>query len=218
MFFDNRKTLLFSLGFSVVIHIVIALVFAFNIHVSTDFAEMEAASVNLVNIDEFFTPPPPSPTSHQEPIVEKEKKIEEIDKIVKIEEIAENIIEVEEAPSPPQEQEEQQKTQAEPSASPSGRASAQAQVYIKNNYLYIQRRIKNNLIYPAQAKRTGVQGTVDISFIMQGNGQVHSVTVHRSSGQEILDSAAIEAVYRCAPFRPPPHPITVIIPITFTLR
>jgi protein TonB len=215
MFFDHRKTFLLSLAFSVIIHITIALVFAFNVHISRSLAEVESSPLRLVNIDEYEVFSPPAPI-FPKPIVEKETKIETPDDILKIEEIAENVIEVNEAPSSPAQ--EQQKPQSVLSAISGENASTQDKVYIKNNFLYIQRRIKNNLVYPAQAKRTGVHGTVDISFVMEGNGHVQSVMVHRSSGQEILDSAAIEAVYRSAPFRPPQHTITIIIPITFSLR
>lgn len=200
-----------SLGFSVVVHIAAGAALAINIKVNAAAAQMEASPISLVNIDEYevFSPPAPAPTP--KPPVEKEKKPEEA---AKPEELAENIVAVEEEAEPAPET-----TPAEPHESAAQAVqAAQAAAYVKNNYLYIQRRIKNNLVYPAQAKRTGIQGAADISFVIQLDGQVHRATVHRTSGQEILDNAAIEAVYRSAPFRPPPHTLTIIIPITFTLR
>jgi protein TonB len=96
--------------------------------------------------------------------------------------------------------------------------SALTAAYTKRNYDYIQRRIREKLLYPTQARRAGLQGTAELSFTIYEDGSVSDVTVTRSSGSEFLDSAAAAAIQAAAPFRPPPSPARIIIPVAFRLR
>ena len=95
---------------------------------------------------------------------------------------------------------------------------AQEKKYVQDNLLYLQRRIKEKLIYPAQAKRTGIQGTVEIRFRIHLDGSVSDIRVMRSSGSTLLDEAAAETIRKAAPFRPPSVQTTLVIPIVFSLR
>jgi protein TonB len=90
--------------------------------------------------------------------------------------------------------------------------------YVQKNFNYIQRRIRDKLVYPPRAKRTGVQGSAEILFTIHLDGRVSGVSVAVSSGHDILDKAAIEALYAAAPFRPPPVQARIAVPITFRLR
>ncbi|AEF82694.1 energy transducer TonB [Leadbettera azotonutricia] len=96
--------------------------------------------------------------------------------------------------------------------------TAVRKAYLDRNLKDIQRRIRDRLIYPSQARRAGIRGTVELSFIMLINGSVRDVQVLTSSGQEMLDIAAIETIYAAAPFRPPPEEMKLIIPITYSLK
>lgn len=50
--------------------------------------------------------------------------------------------------------------------------------------------------YPEQARRAGIEGTVVLKIEILANGRVGEVTIHRSSGSELLDQAAAAAVQR----------------------
>lgn len=90
--------------------------------------------------------------------------------------------------------------------------------YIKGNYEYIKKRVKQYLVYSPQAKRMGIQGMVAVAFTIQQDGGVRDVAVSKSSGYALLDESALEAVRRAAPFAPPPEPARVIMPVQFSLR
>jgi protein TonB len=112
----------------------------------------------------------------------------------------------------------------EDSAGPSSGAAntalgmAAATDYVKHNYEYIQRRIRDKLAYPAQARRAGLQGSAEISFTIHEDGSVSDVTITSSSGSELLDTVAMEAIRAASPFRPPPAEARLAIPVTFRLR
>ena len=89
--------------------------------------------------------------------------------------------------------------------------------YVKAHYAYIQRRIKKHLVYPAQARRMGLQGTTTVSFIIQHNGEARDIRVVRSCGHESIDQAAVEAVTNASPFPAPPKSARIIIPIRLSL-
>ncbi|MDR2486013.1 MAG: TonB family protein [Treponema sp.] len=91
--------------------------------------------------------------------------------------------------------------------------------YIKKNFDYIQRRIRDKLAYPPRARRAGIEGVTEVAFTIHPDGTVSGVSITASSGQELLDKAAIDAIYAAAPFRPPPHEQTrIAAPVAFRLR
>jgi protein TonB len=99
-----------------------------------------------------------------------------------------------------------------------GHNAALAETYIRRNFTYIQRRIRNRLVYPSQARRAGIQGAAEIGFTVHLDGTVSAVTVLVSSGQESLDQAALAAIYAAAPFPAPPVQARLAIPVSFRLR
>jgi protein TonB len=105
---------------------------------------------------------------------------------------------------------------ASPPAKSGGAAETRA--YLKRNYDYIQRHIRSKLIYPPEARRAGIQGVAELSFVIHIDGQVSDVKITVSSGSETLDASAVEAIYSAAPFRPPPSQARLIIPVAFRLR
>jgi protein TonB len=97
-------------------------------------------------------------------------------------------------------------------------AAALTAEYVKRNYNYIQRRIRDRLVYPSAARRAGIQGVTEVSFIIHGDGSISAVTVRTGSGYAILDEAALAVVSSAAPFPRPPAPARIAIPISFRLR
>lgn len=90
--------------------------------------------------------------------------------------------------------------------------------YLKGNYEYIKKRVRQYLVYSPQAKRMGIQGLVTVSFTIQQDGRVRDIAVSKSSGYALLDESALEAVRSAAPFAAPPEPARVIMPVQFSLR
>lgn len=56
--------------------------------------------------------------------------------------------------------------------------------------------------YPREALANGVEGTLELLIIVTREGELVDVDLRRSSGSDILDFEAIQAVYRAAPFGP----------------
>jgi protein TonB len=74
-------------------------------------------------------------------------------------------------------------------------------------------RAKN---YPQTAKRRGIEGTAIVEFSIDIKGMPENVKIEKSSGSDILDSAALSTITRAAPF---PHDIRSIkVPISFRLE
>jgi protein TonB len=75
--------------------------------------------------------------------------------------------------------------------------------------------------YPRAARRSGDQGTVTLRVRVSTEGAPAQVELDRSSGSNILDAAALEAVkrWRFAPARRGSEPIEawVIVPVVFRL-
>jgi protein TonB len=65
-----------------------------------------------------------------------------------------------------------------------------------------------NLNYPEQARRQKVFGHLTLSVSIRADGSVEAVDVSKSSGQRILDAAAMRIVKLAAPYSPLPPDIT----------
>lgn len=90
--------------------------------------------------------------------------------------------------------------------------------YVRQHYRYIVRRIRQYLIYPEQARRMGITGTVTCEFIIMKDGSIRSLHVRNSSTHTALDEAAQKAIERASPFSAPPAPAKIIVPVTFSLK
>ncbi|MGE5522248.1 MAG: TonB family protein [Rhodospirillaceae bacterium] len=76
--------------------------------------------------------------------------------------------------------------------------------------------------YPPLARRMGQQGKVVLRVLVNAGGSASQVEVRTSSGSDVLDEAALEAVkrWRFVPAKRGDQPISawVLVPITFTLQ
>lgn len=76
-----------------------------------------------------------------------------------------------------------------------------------------------NLNYPEAAKRERIFGSLQLTVSIKSDGAVENVEINRSSGQKILDAAAVRIVQLAAPYAPFPADIrrdTDILAITRT--
>jgi len=64
-----------------------------------------------------------------------------------------------------------------------------------------------NLNYPAQARQQKIFGKLQLTVSIKADGNVESVEVTKSSGQRILDAAAVRIVKLAAPYAPFPEDI-----------
>lgn len=96
---------------------------------------------------------------------------------------------------------------AAPSVSP---ARWQARVHS-----HIARRQKRDVV-----RKAGDTGTSQVRFSIDGNGNVLSAALARSSGNAMLDDEAVSMVRRSSPVPAPPPGVnrTIILPILFSLR
>lgn len=87
---------------------------------------------------------------------------------------------------------------------------------------HIRERISRYKKYPPTARTRQLEGRVGIRFLLFATGEVQQLAISRSSGQELLDQAALRAVQDGAPFLRPPvdlptDPITIELNIVFNL-
>jgi protein TonB len=77
-------------------------------------------------------------------------------------------------------------------------------------------------VYPMLARRMGYHGKVVLNVEVLSEGAVGQVTIYSSSGQEVLDNSALQAVknWRFVPARQAGRAITkwFLVPINFTLQ
>ncbi|MEJ5363410.1 MAG: energy transducer TonB [Spirochaetota bacterium] len=87
----------------------------------------------------------------------------------------------------------------------------------------IRQRIQEVLVYPATARKDGIEGKTYIKFTIDKNGNLLSAILVRSSGSALLDDAALVAIHSASPFPPIPDTIgkermTFVQGLTFTLK
>jgi len=80
----------------------------------------------------------------------------------------------------------------------------------------IRTKIERVKYYPAVAKRQRLTGTPIVSFQIDTSGMIRSAKLERSSGIDILDSAALETIKRAAPLPYFASPMTVSIKYTLS--
>ncbi len=65
-----------------------------------------------------------------------------------------------------------------------------------------------NLNYPEQARRQQIYGKLQLSVSIRADGSLENIEVSKSSGQRILDAAAMRIVKLAGPYSPLPPSIT----------
>ncbi|MDD4912557.1 MAG: energy transducer TonB [Sideroxydans sp.] len=76
-----------------------------------------------------------------------------------------------------------------------------------------------NMNYPQQARDQNIYGKLTLTISIRSDGSVENVEINKSSGQRILDAAAVRIVRLAAPYAPFPNEIskdTDILSITRT--
>ena len=83
-----------------------------------------------------------------------------------------------------------------------------------------RRRIEavGNVNYPSQARQQQIYGNVRMLVALRPTGEVEEVRILQSSGQSILDNAAVEIVNMAAPFQPFPEAMRAEVDILEIIR
>ena len=117
-------------------------------------------------------------------------------------------------PQPQQQQAAPAPSQAAPPAVASGPSPAEWQAQVV-------RHLDRRKLYPREAQQAGQQGVAQVSFSIDGAGNVLSVSLAGSSGIAALDQAALDTVRRASPVPTPPAGqgnVTLTTAIRFALR
>lgn len=74
--------------------------------------------------------------------------------------------------------------------------------------------------YPSQAREERRYGIVNVAFTMDREGRVHDARIAKSSGYDLLDSAAIAMLNKASPLPVPPGDITadkieLVVPVNY---
>jgi TonB family protein len=78
--------------------------------------------------------------------------------------------------------------------------STDSESALKNFLNSVRRKIESKKTYPASARDSGIEGNTEVKLTILKNGQLANVEVVNSSGNEILDNAALQSVRNAAPF------------------
>src|SRR3989304_3920541 len=90
---------------------------------------------------------------------------------------------------------------------------------IKNYITLISDSIRRNIYYPVSAWRSGIEGKVLTSFLIETDGKAKDVRIKVSSGSTILDRCALKIIEKSLPLPAPPlKGLRVEVPLVFSLK
>ncbi len=108
-----------------------------------------------------------------------------------------------------------------PTSSPTdeSRRVALEEIFLRERLSVITDIVQRHINYPPIARRMGWEGKVLVSFVLEPNGDIRNLKVLKSSGYEVLDKEALEAIRRSyRDFPKPPVSVVVKLPINFRLE
>ena len=83
----------------------------------------------------------------------------------------------------------------------------------------VKRRVEEHVRYPRKARMMRMQGRAVVQFVVGLDGSLKELRLHRSSGHEALDRAAMRAISRAqADWGRPDRVVRLRFPIVFELR
>ncbi len=94
-------------------------------------------------------------------------------------------------------------------------AEAGDSAYVCANYGAIRSLIYKNMSFPDEAVQMGWQGKLQVAFLVHCDGHVDGIRVLTSSGHNVLDQSAVEAIKRAAPYPKSPRKVEIRLPICY---
>lgn len=113
-------------------------------------------------------------------------------------------------PEPPPPQEVPKQQQAE-----EAKMAAEATTGVQNYLALIMQQVERHKNYPRVARRRGLEGSVQIRFLIAADGTVRALNLE--GGHSLLRIAARKAVEDAVPFPPPPPGAARPCPIAFAM-
>lgn len=103
-----------------------------------------------------------------------------------------------------------------PPAPPPATTTAQTE-QIRQDYLArLMAHLEAHKFYPVAARRRGVEGTVQVSFMVMDNGEIRQLQL--SGSHKLLHQAAAETVQRAVPMPSPPPEIAPPLPVSYGIN
>jgi TonB family protein len=68
----------------------------------------------------------------------------------------------------------------------------------------VRRKIESKKRYPISARNAGIEGRSEVRMTILKDGKLEKAEIIKSSGNEILDNAALESIHNAIPFPPIP--------------
>jgi protein TonB len=104
-----------------------------------------------------------------------------------------------------------------------GQSQAGGAAAVSSYQALVLAHLQRHRVYPPAARERGITGVATVRFALASNGAVISAGLARSSGESILDGAAVDLVRRASPFPPFPAGLSrarldFAAPIRFDLR
>ncbi len=101
-----------------------------------------------------------------------------------------------------------------------GGSAEQESERIRKYLARLAKLLRNNLAYPEDVRKHGVEGVSTIAFTVTKSGDIKgdSLRVKKSSGYAALDSSALRSARASAPFEKPPKELNVSIAVSFTVE
>ena len=88
----------------------------------------------------------------------------------------------------------------------------------KEYYSSVRDLINKKAVLPRMAEKLKLEGGVEVFLAVAQNGQLIEVRLVQSSGKELLDKSAVEAVRRASPFPKPPVDAELEMKVRLTYR
>jgi protein TonB len=91
------------------------------------------------------------------------------------------------------------------------------QRYLKEHFGSIRDLVAGGVVYPPVARRMNWSGRTLVAFTVTQDGGAEDVRVLETSGFPILDTCAVEAVRKAAPFPKPQVRAEIVLPVAFRI-
>ncbi len=172
--------------------------------------EQPTPAVTRVSLN-FQRPTPPAPKPQPEPKPEPKPKPKPTPKpLPKPEPKPEPEPTPEPQPEPPPSQE-----VTEPQQTEEAMMAANATSGVQDYLALVMQQVERHKNYPRVARRRGLEGSVQIRFLIAPDGSVRALNLE--GGHSLLRAAARKAVENAMPFPPPPPGAAKPCPIAFAM-